>query len=157
VFKIDAAGNETILHAFAGGADGQDPDGGLVRDSAGNLYGTTLGGGNGNVFKIDTAGNLTVLHSFGSPPDGGYPQGNLLLDSAGNLYGTTNIGGEYTWGTVFKIDPTGNETVLYSFTGGKDGKYPTNVTLIRDAAGNLYGTTQQGGTFGRGVVFKLKP
>jgi uncharacterized repeat protein (TIGR03803 family) len=157
VFKVDPSGNETILHAFTGGADGRDPDGGLVRDSAGNLYGTTLGGGNGNVFKIDTAGNLTVLHSFGSPPDGEYPQGNLLLDSAGNLYGTTNIGGEYNWGTVFKVDPTGNETVLYSFTGGKDGKYPTNVTLIRDAAGNLYGTTQQGGTFGHGVVFKLKP
>jgi uncharacterized repeat protein (TIGR03803 family) len=157
VFKIDTGGNETVLHAFAGGADGQDPEGGLVRDFAGNLYGTTnVGGGDGNVFKIDAAGNYSVLFNF-NQTDGQYPSGGLLRDSAGNLYGTTIFGGEYNWGTVFKLDTMGNETVLYSFTGGKDGKYPTGVTLIRDASGNLFGTTQQGGSMSNGVVFKLKP
>ena len=78
------------------------------------------------------------------------------MDAAGNFYGVTEVGGEYGWGTVFKLDSTGTETVLYSFTGKADGKYVFG-TLARDAAGNLYGTAQQGGTNSCGVVFKLKP
>lgn len=158
VFKVDTTGKETVLHAFAGGTDGEFPQGGLVRDASGSLYGTTAAGGasNGTVFKLDASGNETVLHRF-TFTDGDGPAGSLIGDSAGNLYGTTIRGGEYNWGTVYKVDPSGNETVLYSFTGGKDGKYPTGVTLIEDAAGNLYGTTQQGGSYGNGVVFKLKP
>jgi uncharacterized repeat protein (TIGR03803 family) len=81
----------------------------------------------------------------------------LVRDHAGNLYGTTSWGGAYdTYGTVFKLDTTGKETVLHSFTGGEDGAYP-NAALVRDAVGNLYGTTYQGGASGYGVVFKLTP
>ena len=158
VFKMDKAGNETTLYSFKCGADGALPEFGVVRDSAGNLYGTTTIGGlnSGVVFKIDTTGAETVLHQF-SGTDGQYPTGTLLRDSGGTLYGATNFGGEYGWGTIYKIDTANNETVLYSFTGGTDGKYPTGDGLVRDSAGNFYGTTQNGGSVGYGEVFKLKP
>jgi uncharacterized repeat protein (TIGR03803 family) len=161
VFKVDPAGNETILHNFAG-TDGNGPFGILARDAAGNLYGTTTSGGafgNGVVFKVDPAGNETVLHSFAGAPDGASPQAGLVLDAAaGILYGTTTGGGATNNGVVFKLDPTGTETVLHSFTG-TDGSAPI-AALVLDAAGNLYGTTDSGGTgscftFGCGVVFKL--
>src|ERR1039458_1607249 len=122
-------GTETVLHTFTGGADGGVPLAGVVRDSAGNLYGTTELGGNaskggkGVVFKLDTAGNETVLHSF-SGSDGSYPFAGVTLDSEGNLYGTTSRGGAKGYGTVYKVDSTGNESVLYSFTGGTDGGSP---------------------------------
>src|SRR5208283_3599340 len=144
VFKIDTSGNETVLYSFSGGPDGGYPLAGLIRDSAGNLYGTTQGGGAsgaGVVFKVDTSGNETVLYSFTGGADGGYPLGGVIRDSAGNLYGTTNGGGASGAGVVFKVDTSGNETVLYSFTGGADGGYPLWVVLARDSAGNLYGTT----------------
>jgi uncharacterized repeat protein (TIGR03803 family) len=79
----------------------------------------------------------------------------LIRDSAGNFYGTTNGGGASGAGVVFKIDTSGNETVLYSFTGGADGGFPLWAVLARDSAGNLYGTTPGGGASGNGVVFKL--
>ena len=107
------------------------------------------------MFKVDTSGNERVLYSFTGGADGGFPVGGVILDSKGNLYGTTNGGGASGAGVVFKVDPTGNETVLYSFTGGADGGYPLWVTLARDAAGNLYGTTVSGGASGAGVVFKV--
>jgi len=171
VFKVDAKGNETVLHRFTDGADGGFPWGGLVRDAKGNLYGTTQYGGDltcyapygcGTVFKVDPKGKLTVLHSFtGSATDGQLPLAGLVADTMGNLYGTTYIGGtggcfdgtSYGCGTVFKLDKTGTETVLYSFTGGTDGAYPVTGRLVRDAVGNLYGAN--GG--GNGVVFKLAP
>ena len=158
VFKIDKSGNEIVLYSFTGGADGGYPFGSVIIDSKGNLYSTTQGGGAsgaGVVFKIDKSGNETVLYSFTGGADGGYPLGGVIRDSAGNLYGTTNGGGASGAGVVYKIDASGNETALYSFTGGADGGYPLWVVLARDLAGNLYGTTAGGGTASAGVVFKV--
>jgi uncharacterized repeat protein (TIGR03803 family) len=158
VFKIDKSGNETVLYSFTGGADGGVPYGGLIRDWKGNLYGTTNGGGAsgaGVVFKVDKSGNETVLYSFTGGSDGGFPIAGVIRDSTGNFYGTTNGGGASGAGVVFKIDISGNETVLYSFTGGSDGGFPLWVVLVRDSDGNLYGTTGGGGTSGAGVVFKV--
>ena len=149
----------TILYSFSGGSDGGFPYGALLQDAAGNLYGTTRSGGAfdaGTVFKIDAAGNETVLHSFGGSGDGSYPDCALLRDSAGDLYGTTPQGGAHFAGTVFKIDANGNETVLYSFDGFPDGSEP-HAALIRDSAGNLYGTTKRGGTHDLGTIFRVSP
>ena len=143
VFEVNANGQEKVLHYFTGGADGALPIGGLIRDEAGNLYGTTqMGGasGSGTVFKLDATGVETVLYSFAGVPDGQYPFAGLIRDSAGNLYGTTSNGGAIGFGTVFKLDAAGHETVLYSFTGGSDGGSP-QAPLLRDKNGNLYGTT----------------
>jgi uncharacterized repeat protein (TIGR03803 family) len=162
VFKVDPLGHQSVLYTFTGGGDGSVPVGGIVRDKAGNLYGVTALGGNafgtggfGVVFKVDTTNTETVLHTFAGA-DGQNPVGALIRDNSGNLYGTTGYGGEYRWGTVFKVDTANNETVLHSFNGNSDGKYP-NGGLVRDSAGNLYGTTQSGGRYDEGVVFKLKP
>jgi len=172
VFQLDPAGNLTVLHSFSGRSDdGKGPVGSLIRDSAGNLYGTTQFGSSypcqpaacGTVFRLDAQGRLTTLHSFAGPPnDGAYPVGSLLRDSAGNLYGTTQEGGiikRYSCntgcGVVFKLDPTGNLTILHKFDG-LDGAVPQG-SLIGDAAGNLYGTTNAGGAAGLGTVFKLDP
>jgi len=158
VFKIDTSGNESVVYSFTGGADGGYPLAGVIRDSAGNLYGTTYGGGApgaGVVFKIDTSGSESVLYSFTGGADGGYPIAGVIRDSAGNFYGTTSGGGTSGAGVVFKVDPTGNETVQYSFTGGADGGYPAFAGVIRDSGGNLYGTTAGGGTSDAGVVYKV--
>jgi uncharacterized repeat protein (TIGR03803 family) len=170
VYKLDAAGVETVLYSFTGGADGAFPYAGVIRDSAGNLYGTTSNGGDlgvvcefesgcGVVFKLDPSGQETVLYAFTGGADGGYPDVGVIRDSVVNLFGTTNIGGTSGWGVVFRVNPSGQETVLYSFTGGADGGSPGPV--ISDSAGNLYGITYGGGTAvgyaGYGVVFKLDP
>jgi uncharacterized repeat protein (TIGR03803 family) len=158
VFKIDTSGQETVLYSFTGGSDGGFPYGSIIGDSAGNLYGTTNGGGAsgaGVVFKVDLSGRETVLYSFSGGADGGYPLAGLIRDPAGNLYGTTNGGGASGAGVVFKVDLSGSETVLHSFTGGADGGYPLWVVLARDSAGDLYGTTSSGGTANAGVVFKV--
>jgi uncharacterized repeat protein (TIGR03803 family) len=149
-----------VLHTFTGGLDGGGPHAGVIRDSAGNLYGTTAGGGTSNkgvVYKIDAAGNLNTLHSFAGP-DGAQPAAGVIRDSSGNLYGTTANGGTRGAGVIFQLDPAGNLTVLHSFTES-DGANPY-ASLIRDPQGSLYGTTHDGGTncstgFGCGVVFKL--
>jgi uncharacterized repeat protein (TIGR03803 family) len=172
VFKVSPARRETVLHTFGSGTDGRNPQGGLVWDSAGNIYGTTLyGGANtigigyGTVFKIDRTRTETVLYSFqwGNGTDGGLPSGHLGLDSAGNLYGTTQTGGDpnacfqYGCGTVFRVDSSGNETVLYAFKDEPDGADP-DTGVVRDAVGNLYGTTYAGGPGGLsgfGTVFKV--
>src|SRR5271157_3461030 len=168
VFKVDTTGKETVLHSFTGtGGDGANPYAGLVRDAQGNLYGTTYvgGAGYGTVFKLDTTGKETVLYSF-TGYDGSGPEAGLVLDAQGNLYGTTKYGGNlacyapYGCGTVFKLDTTGKETVLYSFTGTGtgDGEAP-EAGLVLDTKGNLYGTTPYGGTNGGasngGTVFKV--
>jgi uncharacterized repeat protein (TIGR03803 family) len=128
----------------------------LLRDSAGNLYGTTAAGGGacscGVVFRLDLSGSEKVIYTFTGGADGGAPYGGVISDSAGNLYGTTAAGGTYGNGTVFMVDTTGKETALYSFTGGADGGGP-EAGLVRDSAGNLYGTTGNGGAFGPGTVF----
>ncbi len=160
VFEISPGGTETILHSFAGGTtDGLGPRAGLVMDSAGNLYGTTVAGGtkgDGTVFELSPNGTETILHSFtGGTSDGSGPLAGLIIDSAGNLYGTTAYGGTNGNGTVFRIDPNGAETVLYSFTGGaSDGANPVG-DLVMDNTGNLYGTTAYGGASGGGTVFKI--
>ena len=101
------------------------------------------------------AQTFTVLHNFAGPTsDGGYPYTSLIRDAAGNLYGTTYYGGLGYAGTVFKVDTSGTETVLYSFPFPSDGEYPF-ASLIRDKTGNLYGTAYEGGSSGYGVVFKV--
>ncbi|HXM42775.1 MAG TPA: choice-of-anchor tandem repeat GloVer-containing protein [Bryobacteraceae bacterium] len=157
VYKIDTSGHETVLYSFTGGADGGNPEAGLILDSAGNLYGTTYRGGAkkaGAVYKLDTTGQETVLHSFTGGADGVFPQAGVIRDSTGNLYGTASQGGATDAGVVYMLDTAGNETVLYSFTGGADGRFPY-AGVIRDSAGNLYGTTNQGGSSSAGVVYKL--
>jgi uncharacterized repeat protein (TIGR03803 family) len=161
-FKLDTVGNYTVLYSFTGGADGGTPEAGVIRDSAGNLYGTTQYGGQagwGAVYKLDTAGNETVLYSFTGGADGGYPVAGVVRDSTGNLHGTTENGGivngvrPFGNGMVYKVDTSGQETVLYSFTGGADGNQP-NAGVIRDSAGNLYGTAD-GGSSGWGVLYMV--
>jgi uncharacterized repeat protein (TIGR03803 family) len=165
VFKLDAAGRVTVLHTFTGATDGGAPNQGVVRDGTGTLYGTTYNGGDascysyngtcGTVFKINTSGKETVLHSFTGSPDGTYPfAGILLRDKNGNLYGTTQAGGGLENGTVYKVDTTGKETVLFNKFSNRNGIEPQG-NLARDANGNLYGTTTTGGTGVRGVVFRL--
>jgi uncharacterized repeat protein (TIGR03803 family) len=159
VFRLNSAGQLTLLHSFSGMPDGEDPYGGLVRDTAGNLYGTSRyggsGGGYGTVFKVDKTGKLTLLHSFSGNPDGADPHCGLIRDKAGNLYGTTIYGGAGGgYGTVFKLSPKGKLTLLHSFSGNPDGVNPY-ARLVRDAAGNLYGTTFYGGTLGYGTVFEV--
>jgi uncharacterized repeat protein (TIGR03803 family) len=159
---LDSTGKETVLHSFTEtGGDGAYPEAGLVEDAQGNLYGTTIYGGAfgyGMVFKLDSTGKETVLHSFaGTARDGMDPAAGLVRDAEGNLYGTTGAGGAYSFGTVFKVDSTGNEAVLYSFKGtGGDGAYPA-AGLVWDSHGDLYGTTRDGGASGYGTVFKLTP
>jgi uncharacterized repeat protein (TIGR03803 family) len=157
VFKLDTTGMETVLHSFKGGMDGVNPNAAPIRDSAGNLYGTTWKGGasnheNGTVFKMEKTG-LRNLYLFTGGTDGANPNGGLIQDSAGNLYGTARHAGASGFGVVFKLDAAGTQTVLYAFKGGPDGGYPA-AGLARDAAGNFYGTTESGGA-GYGVVFKL--
>jgi uncharacterized repeat protein (TIGR03803 family) len=162
------AQNFTVLHSFTG-ADGASPDGSLSLDTWGNLYGTTASGGNhnlGTIFKLKTSGTEVVLHSFsGYPSDGFGPFSNLIRDAAGDFLGTTFEGGNglcglrflpVGCGTVFKLDTTGHESMLYSFRGGNGGSIP-EAALVRDSAGNLYGTTHDGGIDGAGTVFKLTP
>ncbi len=162
VYKLDALGHETLLHSFSG-SDGQNPYAGVVRDADGDLYGTTAYGGAsdaGTVYKIDASGQETVLHSFTGLTDGGYPYAGLIRDAAGNLYGTTFAGGAGLSGIVYEINPTGLETVLYSFQnfylGAPSGAFPS-ADLTEDGSGNLFGTTTGGGTTGGGVVFELVP
>ena len=172
VFRVTPSGTETVVHAFTGGTDAVDPNGTLVMDSAGNLYGTTLSGGvhnDGTVFELTPSGTgsyaETVLYSFaGAPADAADPTGPLVMDSSGNLYGTTSYGITSSGsangsGAVFKLTPSGTgsytETVLYSFTGGADGGSPTGLVL--DSSGNLCGTTFSGGANKDGAVFKLTP
>jgi uncharacterized repeat protein (TIGR03803 family) len=155
VFKITRAGNEAVIYSFGAAPDGNFPES-ITADAAHNLYGVTQVGGasnNGTVFKIDPSGSETILYSFAGGADGRLPFGRLIRDSDGNLYGTTLFGGtSCDCGTVFKLDPSGNKTVLYTFTGVPDGASPTGA-LIGDSKGNLYGTTQYGGIIRDSVIF----
>lgn len=156
IFKVDTTGNETVLYTFTGGAAGEYPFAGLVwRD--GWLYGTTAGDGTliyGTVFKVARTGRYTLLHTFTGQPDGAFPIAVLVRDGMGNLYGTTQEGGISNSGTIFKVDASGELTVIYNFAGAPDGKWPYSG-LVRDAAGNFYGTTALGGSFDSGMIFKL--
>jgi uncharacterized repeat protein (TIGR03803 family) len=166
IFKIAKGGAYSILHSFdfpGMGTDGADPVGPLILDSLGNLYGTTIAGGQndcGTIFKLDTGGSETVFYSFPCGSGGDGPIGKLLVDGSGNLYGTTKVGGNSGCfngggcGVVFKVDSSATETVLYTFSGGTDGRYPF-AGLVMDSSGNLYGTTINGGKAGVGVAFKV--
>jgi uncharacterized repeat protein (TIGR03803 family) len=174
-----AAATEQVLYNFcslSGCTDGDFPDGGLIFDTAGNLYGAALGGANGSgvVFELSPSGGgtwtETVLYNFCSLSgcaDGGGPSSSLIFDKAGNLYGTTVSGGAYqsacggsACGTVFELSPDGDgtwtETVLYSFGNEPDGHEPI-AGVVMDGSGNLYGTTFAGGLGHSGTVFELKP
>ncbi len=173
IFKVTLAGKESVLYTFTGGADGGGPNGSLLRDAQGNLYGTAYFGGDsqctsipnfagcGVVFKISPTGKEIVLHAF-KGTDGAGPSWGLLADSKGNGYGTTVYGGANSFGTVFELTSRGVEKVLYSFTGGTDGAYPQSG-LIMDKSGNLISNTVFGGNLscnsptGCGTVFKLVP
>lgn len=159
VFTLTASGTETVLYSFAGGSDGATPTTGLLMDTAGNLYGTTTGGGPygaGTVFKVTSSGTETVLYAFTGGSDGATPAGELIADPEADLYGTTYSGGSDDSGTVFKLTPAGAETVPYSFTGIDDGSNP-EAALAIDSLGNIYGTTSSGGANAAGAVFKLQP
>lgn len=168
VFELDAKGNETILYTFTGGADGGIPIGRVIRDSAGNLYGITSLGGDptcscGTVFKLTKSGTLKVLHSFKGGKDGaqneGQPELGLVMVN-GDLYGSASFGGvsgcdgSLGCGVLFKVTPSGKETVLHRFTGQAEGAFPQD--LISDQAGNIYGAS--GGSYmqgNAGTIFKL--
>ena len=158
VFKVTAAGQESVEYSFDGGADGAYPNGGLVRDAEGNLYGTAYQGGTynyGTIFKITAFGQFTVLYNFPGGVTGANPYADLNLDQQGNILGVTSTGGAHNFGTIFKLDTNGNETVLHNFGKEGDGVHPSG--LIIDANGNLYGTTYQGGKYNFGSVFKVVP
>jgi uncharacterized repeat protein (TIGR03803 family) len=158
-----------LLHSFEyDGTDGFFPEGGLVFDSSGNLYGTTdFGGGDGaygTVFELSplTGGGWTekVLYAFGTSNTGSYPTGTPIFDSAGNLYGTTFSGGSYGGGAVFELTSsaggTWTENLLHSFGNGADGSAPWGGVVL-DSQGNLYGATLDGGADGSGTVFEVTP
>ena len=179
IFKLSRTANagwrDTILYNFSG-LDGSSPDGSLVFDTAGNLYGTTAGGGTlggGIVFELSPTSSgpwaETILHNFGNGTDStdGYdPQAEMVFDSAGNLFGTTQFGGTGSGfengGTVFRLSPSAsgwNYSQLYSFPGsysGPDGNLPAGSLAI-DRSGNLYGVAQAGGANGAGAVYELSP
>jgi uncharacterized repeat protein (TIGR03803 family) len=156
--------NKTTLYRF-GPCDGAGTNGGLVFDSAGNLYGTTIEmcGHTGQAYELSPAQNLdgawnkTTLHVFHGPPDGRWPEGPMTFDLAGNLFGSTLVGGRSDLGTVYRLAPAGNgwtECVLYNFTGTTDGRKPMG-NVIFDQSGNLYGVTN--GDSQPSSIFELPP
>jgi uncharacterized repeat protein (TIGR03803 family) len=178
---LSPAGKLRVLYTFTGGADGANPAGGLVRGSNGVFYGTTEQGGSttgpcvaqsetqfgcGVAFRLDRDGTYTVLHTFTGGSDGQMPVAPLTLDASGNLYGTTFYGGGSTssacttdqpsgCGVIFKIDASGNYSLLHTFKGTPDAAWPEESDVTLDAAGNLYGTTAGGGASQWGAVYKI--
>ena len=160
----------TVVYSFAGDEDGEYPDTDLVMDAAGNLYGTTVSGGDfggGTVFKLSPSGSgwtHTVLYDFTGQTDGGEPYGGVTLDAAGNLYGTAVVGGtglacEQGCGVLYQLSNSGGtwtEHVLHNFTGGADGSGPGSGVTI-DAGGSIYGMTPTGGADALGVIFQVSP
>jgi uncharacterized protein (TIGR03437 family) len=170
VFQLTPAGVLTTLHAFLG-TDGAGPMAGLIQASDGNFYGTASQGGPynlqiaGTVFKITPAGAFSTVYAFctgqanmevASCPDGAEPETALVQGKDGNLYGTTNMGGANDYGTVFKVTPSGTETVLHSFNQ-TDGSYPAEAPLLIASDGNFWGITGGGGANGKGTIFKMTP
>jgi len=172
IYKLSADGKQTLLHSFEGGfnLNPKVPTGGILMDKLGNIFGTTLFGGDGGcdfgcgiLFRLDTAGKLHVLHKFAGA-EGTQPFGPLIQDSDGNLYGVSRSGGDLSCvdpqfsnsgcGTVFKLSKDNTLTVLHTFHGGRDGSSP-QPGLLMDVLGNLYGTTFQGGKSENGLIFRI--
>ena len=155
VFKVSPSGLLTNLFSF-NYTNGGYPLCALIQGADGNFYGTTEGGGAtgwGTVFKITPSGQLTTLASFDGL-DGGMPVAGLVQDADGSFYGTTYYGGTSFSGSIFRMTPDGTLTNLYSFTGGSDGSQPFGgLTLGTD--GNFYGTTEDGGDYFDGTIFKI--
>ena len=174
IFKLTASSGGWVyktIHEF-NILNGENPEGTLIIDAAGNLYGTTIIGGatqSGTAFELSPTGAAggwveKILHSFNdstSVADGYNPYPGLTADSSGNLYGTTYVGGS-GYGVVFKLTPTTGgwtETILHSFFPGYpnyDGIRPY-AGVIFDRSGNLYGATSSGGPSGTGTIFELTP
>lgn len=155
-----------VIHTFTGGDDGASGSAGRMLLEHGRLYGAVTAGGmygSGVVFELTPTAigewDFRTLYSFHGQPDGSFPYGGLLRAGSGKIYGTTYYGGENGIGAVYELTPRGvgewNEAVIYSFQTGDDGNSPIS-NLVRDEAGNLYGTTSEGG-LGSGAIFKLAP
>ena len=162
---------ETVLYNFSGGGDGKNPYGGVIFDSKGNLYGTTVAGGIGGFCAGDGCGVVyeltnnggnwseTVLYNFTGGNDGFGPGGGVVFDNAGNLYGTTPDGGQFSEGVVYELSLQGStwtQTVIHAFTGGNDGAVGSLGSLLL-SGGNFYGVSELGGAHGAGTVFQLSP
>jgi len=172
VYKLSQQGQQELLFAFQGGLTNRNPKvptGGLFMDDSGDIFGTTLFGGPGNcqlgcgtVYRLDQAGKLQVLYQFTGGADGNQPFGPLVHDADGNLYGVAQAGGNLACpeaprtgcGTIFKLSKNGGFKVLHTFEGGLDGAAP-RAGLFRDASGNLYGSTAEGGSTNSGTLFKI--
>jgi uncharacterized repeat protein (TIGR03803 family) len=160
-----AAWKDSVLYTFTNNGGGEDPYAGLIMPAKRKLYGTAIESGpndGGVAFELVLGTkhqwSEKVLHAFGSPGDGNAPYGGVIADKRGNLYGTTVFGGANNSGIVYELSPSGSgqwkEKILYSFTGGSDGQYPSG-SLTLDATGNLYGATSNGGQNGYGAVFEI--
>ena len=167
LFSAGARAGTTIIYSFAGGGDGEYADTDLVRDTAGNLYGTTVQGGDsasGTVWELTSSnGNWThsVLYSFSGGSDGGEPYKGVTLDAQGNVFGTAVTGGsggcEGGCGVIYELTNSGgtrSQTVIHAFTGGDDGAGP-GAGLTIDSNGDIYGTAPTGGAYGQGTIFRL--
>ncbi len=157
IFRMNLSGGLSTLYDFYNAANGVNPYGRLVQGTNGSLYGTTYQGGTdgyGALFKMTSTGIVTSLYSFTDGLDGAYPVSGLMQGSDGYFYGTAYQGGASSYGSVFKMTPTGGFTVLYEFTGAIDGAYPY-AGLVQGKDGKFYGTTIQGGAYGYGTVFSL--
>jgi uncharacterized repeat protein (TIGR03803 family) len=166
IYKLDPKGNFTVLHTFTGKEDGGAPLG-LIQDSRGNLYGIALSGGNscintrfgcGTIFKVDTAGKFSVIYRFTNAIKFPYFQSHLVIDSNGNLYGSNGYGGKEGRGFIFRVTTNREFSIIASYPSNTNRKWGTVPQgIVRDSAGNFYGTMQQGGADGVGTVFKVIP
>ena len=166
IFQLTPSGSgwaERILYYFQNGNSGNSPEASLIMDGVGNLYGTTLNGGQhggGTAFELTPYGglwNFSVAYPFTSCCTYSGPYGPLVMDNAGNLYGTINGGGNWGYGAVFKLTSSNGGwtySLLYSFTNKDDGKWPSG-NLVLDSAGNIYGTASFGGALQWGLVWEL--
>ncbi len=163
--SLNCSWKDTAIHRFGSGSDGAQPIAGLVADAAGNLYGTTSEGGTlnfGTVFELTRSGQTwteTTLYNFTGGTDAANPPAGVTLDAAGNLYGTSSFGGANGVGAIYKLTNSGSgwtESILYNFQDASDGSYPVGGVIV-DQAGNLFGTTFNGGDNGGGIVYELSP
>ena len=166
--------NETVIYQFTGRTDGGNPQGDLTFDQAGNIYGTTPQGGAqechqdgsvgcGTVYEITPSGSgwvETVLYAPQEGSDGAQPVDGVVFDASGNLYGEFQSGGPFNWGLIYQLSPSESgwtEHPLFDFTGGNNGGVPEAGMIFDPSSGNLYGTTNFGGSGGCGTVFQLTP